>query len=270
MATKDLAVRGETAVANWDEELAKQAAAAAEQEASTGGGNFFSLRGGQLKLNGTVLPDNQMAVVVLDALIENVYYEGAFDPEDPQSPICYAFGRDDKTMAPHADATKPQAESCAACPLNQWGSLVVSGQQRRGKACRNRRRLGLIPAGTLKGMHFTPFATSEEIANAPLAYLALPPTSLGGFATYTKQLAGALNRPPRAMFTRIALVPDTKSQFKVTFTALNPVSNELLGAVMARSKEVAAVIEFPYQAGGRTETPTPGKGTDGKGKKRKY
>jgi hypothetical protein len=272
MTTKDLAVTsGETSLTKWEDELARQAKAAATQEASTGGGNFFSLRGGQLKLNGAVLPDNQMAVIVLDALIENVFYSGPFDPEDPQTPDCYAFGRDDKTMVPHADVAKPQAEGCAACPNNQWGSLTVGGQQRRGKACRNRRRLGLIPAGTLQGVRFTAYTTAEEIITAPLAYLALPPTSLGGFATYVKQLAGALNRPPRAMFTKVALTPDVKSQFKVAFTALGPVPNELLGAVMERAKEVAAMIEFPYQAGTRTEAPAPGKGDNGKGKKpRKY
>jgi hypothetical protein len=271
MTTKELATtnKGDTGMTRWEDELARQAVEAADQEASTGGGQFFSLRGGVLKLNGAVLPDNQMAVIVLDALIENVFYAGPFDPDDPQTPDCYAFGHDEKALAPHADALKPQAASCGVCPHNQWGSLVVGGQQRRGKACRNRRRLGLVPAGTLQGQHFVPYTSADEITSAPLAYLALPPTSLGGFATYVKQLAGALKIPPRAAFTKVAVTPDAKSQFKVAFTALGQIPTGLLTAVMQRAEEVKAVIDFPYQAGGRPET-TPGRGPDVKGKKRKY
>ena len=274
MTTKDLATTdmGETGLANWDEELARQASEAAAQTASAGGLPWFSLRGGQLKFKDGLLPDNQMAVIVLDAIIEYVYYATAFDPEDPQSPECYAFGRDEKTLAPHAEAAKPQCETCALCPYNQWGSLVVNGQQRRGKACRNTQRLGLIAGGTLIGGVFTPFTKPDDIKNGQIGYLRIPPTSLGEYRRHVDNLNNVLHVPPRAVFTKIALTPDTKSTFKVMFTALDRVPAALLGAVMERTKEVAAQITCPYQAGTRTEAAA-GKGNagDGKGnKKRKY
>jgi hypothetical protein len=69
------------ALANWREEAAQSAKAhvASEETAASGGGRFFSLRAGQLSFDDAPLPGNQMACVVLDSLMENVYYEGAFD-----------------------------------------------------------------------------------------------------------------------------------------------------------------------------------------------
>jgi len=273
MTGKDLATTDQNqALEEWTTELARQAAEAAAQTASAGGLPWFSLRGGQLKFKDGLLPDNQMAVIVLDAIIEYVYYPAAFDPEDPQSPECYAFGRDEKTLAPHAEAAKPQCETCALCPHNQWGSLVVNGQRRRGKACRNTQRLGLIAGGTLIGGAFTPFTKPDDIKTGQIGYLKIPPTSLGEYRRHVDNLNNVLHVPPRAVFTKIALVPDTKSTFKVMFTALDRVPAALLGAVMERTREVAAQITCPYQAGNRIDTVAAGKGNagDGKGKKRKY
>src|SRR5271170_6510523 len=98
MATKKAAT---TAIVNYEAELAEQAQIAAGMEASTASGQFFGLRAGVLTYNDAPLPNNEMAVVILDGVLENVFYEGAYDPDTPQSPMCFAFGRDEATMAPH-------------------------------------------------------------------------------------------------------------------------------------------------------------------------
>ena len=54
------------ALVNYDEELAKQAAAAAEQEKNVGGGAFFSTRSGVLSVDGQSMPNNEMAVLIVD------------------------------------------------------------------------------------------------------------------------------------------------------------------------------------------------------------
>lgn len=267
----------DTALANWDEELARQAAAGAEQEASTGGGDYFSLRGGQLKLHGLQLPDNQMAVIILDFIKVNAYYDGPFDPDSPQTPLCYALGRDEKTLAPHEQAERPQHEGCAKCPRNQWGSLVVNGQQRRGKECRNLRRLLLIPGGSLQnGEHQAP-ASTDQIAQAPMAYLSIPPTSANAFAAYVKTMA-ARKLPVRAVYTKVRLLPDAKTVYKLEFTPLGPVPRELIGAMMGRAQEAEALIAhpFPTRSGGDADAaPAGGDGKAAKAakaapKRRKY
>jgi hypothetical protein len=227
-----------TSMINWQEELARQAQEAAEQEAGTGG-KFFSIKGGQLAFDGMPIPGNRMAVIVLDSVISNTYYADKYDSENPSPPSCYAFGRDEKSMKPHENVSSPEASGCAECAFNKFGSAG------KGKACQNRRRLALMAAGTLNEKAFTPFC-AEEIPNQLVGFLALPPTSVNAYGTYVKNLAGALKVPPRAVFTKVEIVPHPKHQFEVSFTALGQVPADMLGAVMQRHKEVRDMIEFPY------------------------
>lgn len=235
-----------TELANWDLELARQAAAAADMEASTAGGTFFSLRGGQLTFNDAPLPNNQMAVVVLDGILENVLYEGKFDPDEISGPVCFAFGRDEKTMAPHKDVLKPQATTCAVCPHNEWGTADTG----RGKACRNTRRLALIPAGSFaQGTgKFEPITEVEHYDTAQIAYLKLPVTSVKAYAAVVKQIASALKRPPHGIFMKFKVVPDAKTQFRVLVEPLCPVPNNLLPSIMKRHEEAVDAIMFAYKS----------------------
>ncbi len=251
-----------TAVAKWDEELARQAELAAGMENSTATGQFFGLKSGVLSFNDAPLPNNEMAVIVLDAVLENVYYEGKYDPDSPQSPMCFAFGRDEKTMAPHKIVVEASNQQCGAsglcsgCEMNEFGTAEVG----RGKACRNTRRLAMIPAGTLENGKFKPFTDEEHFESASIAFMKLPVTSVKGYAAYVKQVAGALKRPPHAIFTKVKVVPDPKSQFKVTFEPLSQVPDDLLGAVMQRHEEAKSVIDFPYTPFEEEEAPPPRRG----------
>jgi len=236
------------ALVNYDEELAKQAAAAAEQEKNVGGGSFFSTRAGVLSVDGQSLPGNEMAVLIVDGILENVYYAGKFDPDELESPTCFAFGRDEADMAPHLVVQQngtAQHATCKGCPKNEFGSSDTG----KGKACGNRRRLALLPAGAFdkKTDEYTPILDPAHYANTEMRYLKVPPTSISAYAAYVKQLAGGLKRPPHGVFTRISLSPHPKKQFEVKFEALMPVPSEVLGAIMARNKLEMTQIEFPYQ-----------------------
>src|SRR5512139_1514558 len=216
-----------TDLAEWDEELAKQAEVAAGMEESSSGGQFFSTKGGILTWQDAPLPDNQMAVIIVDSVLENVYYEQEYDIDNPSSPTCFAFGRDEKTIAPHqvvVEAGQGVSDQCDGCEMNEFGTAVRG----RGKACRNTRRLALIPAGTLANNRFTMF-DEEAIASATVGFMKLPVTSVKGYATFVKQVAGTLRRPPHGIITKVRVVPDAKTQFKVLFEPMDNVPNELLG-----------------------------------------
>lgn len=235
-----------TAIANWDAELAKYAERSAAMEANVGGGSFFSVRGGILALNDVAMPNNQMAVVILDSIIENAFYEGDYDAENITPPTCFAFGRDELTMAPHESVVakgQDQHRTCNGCPMNAYGTA----EKGRGKACGNRRRLGMIPAGTLDNAgKFTVFPDTDQFEAGAVAFMKLPPTSLKGYATFVKQVAGALKRPPFGIFTRVKVMPDPKTQFKVVFEPIAPVSNELMPTMFKRHEEAKSTIEVPY------------------------
>lgn len=251
----ELAKRGSTALANWEEELAKAGEEYAAQEANVGGGAFFSIKGGTLAFNGNPIPGNQMAVVILDSILANVFYPGEYDPDSPQTPVCYAFGRDEKTLAPHDESEEKQNDACDGCPKNQFGTA----DRGKGKACANRRRLALIPAGEINDDgDFAAYEDESEFSKGDIAYLMLSPTMLKGYASYVKQVWGTLKRPPFGVFTLIKVVPDKKNQVAVTFETLSAAPDELIGTLIDRNKEAKAAIEFPFpKAEARQEAPPP-------------
>lgn len=244
--TKDkLQKTGTQAVVTWEDQLAAMATSVAEMENNVGG-QFFSLKGGVLTWNDMPMPNNQMFIVIVDAVMENVYYEGKFDANVPQSPVCFAFGRDEAKMKPHEVVVKAgtaQNDICATCQHNEWGSSDVG----RGKACRNTRRLAVISAGQFveATKQFT-LITAEEFTNTAVGFLKLPVTSVKGYSTFVKQVAAVLKRPPFAIVTKVKVVPDQKSQFKVLFEPLMNLPDEVLPIMVKRNKEIAAIIEFPY------------------------
>lgn len=234
-----------TEIAKWDEELAKQAEIAASMEAAAGGGQFFSTRGGQLSWQDSPLPDNEMAVVILDHIFETVYYEGRYDPDTPQSPVAFAFGRDQDELRWHENSDPEFAgELCSESEVCEWGSADTG----KGKAARETRRLAMIPAGQFnRNGEFELFDDPDHYTTTTVGFMKLPVTSVKGFANFVKQVAGALKRPPFGIITRVAVVPDPKTQFKVTFEAIEKVPDELMGAIMTRREEVMEIIDFPYQ-----------------------
>jgi hypothetical protein len=225
-----------TAVVAWDEALAARAAMAKKAEASVSTGSFISFKSGVMSYQGNPVPGNSLQIIVLSSIMENNFFEGSYDSNTPQSPVCYAFGHDEEEMAPHEAVEEPQCETCAGCPHNEWGSA----DKGNGKACKNVRRLAVITADTLDG-------GAETLHDAEVAYVKLPVTSVKGWAGFVNQLA-ATNKPPLAFVAEMSVVPDAKTQFKVTFKAIEEIDDgELIGALLEKADLVDTQIAFPYQ-----------------------
>ena len=246
-----------TALINWEEQMAADAASSAKMEESTATGGMFSIRAGILSWNDSPVENNQMAAVICDAILENVAYEEEFDADNPSPPRCFAFGRDADTMAPHKTVFEhDQAvnDKCTGCEYNKFGTA----DKGRGKKCRNIRRLALIPAGKLTADgKFTADKAGFDVST--MGFMKLPVTSTTAFAAYVKQLKASLNRPAYGVFTKIKVVPDTKSQFKVTFEPLGLIPNDLMGQVFPRHKEAVESIEQPYNLDFEAEEKPKGK-----------
>lgn len=230
---------------SWKAKLAAEAEEASAMEASSSGGQFFSLRAGQLSWNDEKVKGNHMAVIILDSIFETVYYGGEYDPDVPQNPIAFAFGRDEKEMRWHENSHPDFAgELCSESEVCQWGSA----DKGKGKAARETRRLGLIPAGQLDrdGGLTELFEDPDHYKSAQVGFMRLPVTSLKEYSNYVRKLAGGMKLPPFAVVTRIYLEPDPKTQFKVHFECLEEVSEDLLESIMERREEVKEMIDFPY------------------------
>lgn len=262
MVRKNEVVKRSTgAVNNWEAEMEADAQVAAAQETIVGGGQFLGLKAGILSFNGAPMPNNEMRCVILDGIMENVYYEGEYEEGSPSAPTCFAYGRydrDGKTvigidvredadgtgMSPHKSVLKPQHSDCDSCPHNQFGSALTG----KGKACKNTRRLALIPVqGAMKkGVFNINVQDTEHYATAPVAYLKTPVMSTKIYSAFVTQVASSLKRPPYGVFTRIFTQPDTKSQFTVNFEAVDSIPNTLGKIIMERHAEAMTAIAFPY------------------------
>lgn len=258
-----------TAIVNWEDEMAAQAklAAAAQRKTGGGGGNFFSLAGGILKFDGSALPGNQMAVVVLADTMENVYYDSAYNSEVASSPKCFAFGSNEDEMEPHEavdndDCFERQADTCQECPLNEYGSSPTG----KGKACSNVMRLALIPAGVYaakgKGREVSyslekMFEDPAHFKGAEIAYLRVPVTSVKNYSNYVREVVNTMRRPPFGVFTNIWVDKHEKFQLSVNFEAISEVPTSLLPVIAPRALTAKAGIGFPYSPPADKAPPPP-------------
>jgi hypothetical protein len=177
-------------------------------------------------------------VIIAGFGFENAYYVDDFDPDDPKSPVCFAFAKEEDgedDMAPHPDSAEPQAKACADCEHNEWGSA----DKGRGKACKNIRRLALLSAKPL---------TEEAMLKGEIAVLKTPVTSVKGWKNYAHTIATVHNRPPFAVVTQLGAVPDPKSQFKLTFEHMANVEDEgVFNAIEKRRQSGLEALCIPYQ-----------------------
>ena len=229
-----VAVQAGTGMMKWDDELAGYAQAASDKEQIIAG-QFLSVKSGQMSLGGNPIKGNSVNVVVLADIYENTYYPGEYDADNKAPPSCYAFGEDEREMAPHPKASDPQADKCRNCSMNEWGSSTKG--KKTGKACQNRRRLALIPAGDL---------SPEAVQKAEVVYFKIPVTSGKFWGGYVKQVAATTRRPPFAVITNVTCSPDPKTQVRVGFELVDPAPQESLGALLARMQEQKEAVKFPY------------------------
>lgn len=124
---------------------------------------------------------------------------------------------------PSDNSPDKQADSCAACPKNEFGSLG------KGKACSNTVQLAVLPAD---------FMDDPE---QPLAILKVSPTALRPFNGYVSSLATSMRTAPWGVITTIGF--DPKSEYSsLRFGNPQPLDSESLTAVFSRQEEAQRVL----------------------------
>ena len=236
-------------VVNWQDRLAEQAKEVAALERPSI--SQISTRAGVLTYQKQQVPGNKLLCVVIASVFENKYFGGKpFDPNNYQSPVCFALSPTGDDMAPHEDSTDKQSESCATCEQSKWHS---AGGGSKGKACKEVRRLALLPASVVK---------DGNIATAEMAVLSIPVTSVRNWATYINGLAAEYARPPWGMLTEVRTEPDPRSQFQIKFEAKGIVEDEYLPMLYKRVQSAVDVLMTPYDDTGviaQAPDPLPGK-----------
>lgn len=190
-------------------------------------GNFLSLRGGTISHGGVTLT-NPLPVVILDIAFERSYYSSDYQPDVMTVPDCYSYDGE----APHEKASVPQADRCAECRFNEFGSA----RNGNGKGCKEGGKLVMIHADALK--------SPELIAAAPMVQARLSVLNAKKLRAYIDALG---DEPVWADITYFHNQPDPKSQYAVNFVRGNVVIEEdVLDAIAAREDEAIKLLDQPY------------------------
>jgi hypothetical protein len=192
--------------------LGKQVAAPSSNKIGTKG-KLFTLPDGQSSPG----PFN---CVILDFAAVNSYYEGIYSPTNKAPPACFAVGQEIDSLVPSAKAPKPQGADCNTCPRSQWGT----GQGGRGKACKNTRRLIVVP----------PNFTKDSAAMT----LYVSPTGLKQWDAYVRRIVVEHQARPIDVVTKISFDPNQSyPTLKFEFVELNS-QVQLAESVRALSQDV--------------------------------
>jgi hypothetical protein len=192
-----------------------------------------------------VLPDGQktdeLKVVIVDFVARNEFYEGAFDKDNISPPACFAIGIAPNKLEPSDNSPQKQAETCAECPMNAFGSAG------KGKACKNGRMLAVLPA--------------DADADTPIWTLKVSPTALKNFDGYVQSVARTFQAPPVSVVTTVTF-DENVTYASLRFSDAEP--NENLAVHFARQEEAKAILNTEpdvsqYEAPKPVKAPARGK-----------
>jgi hypothetical protein len=223
-------------------ELAREAKdAAAEERPSI---SKLSTAGGMLRYGGNQVPNNSLDVIILAAVHRNVYYEGRYNPNDIKNPNCFSLSDSGDDMTPHENVTAPMNPTCKGCKFDEWKSDPNGG---KGKACKQSRRLIIIPAGAAESV--------EAVQKAEMAILDLPVTSAKNYANFVNGLNATAQVPPWAAVANVTVVPDPKTQFSVKLTPLRIAGDgDVLKALKKRVDDAIRIGLTPYDETSETNS----------------
>lgn len=236
------------AVVSYDAILAERAAKAKARVAQlpAGGAQGLSFKGGTMAWAGQNI-GHETHVIVLDYVAERTYYDRPYNENDKSPPTCYSYDGE----GPHDKAAEAQSSACENCQHNQWGSANVGD----GKACKEGARIIVVPADTEDFAAATP--TTARVSTLNTKFL----------VDYVNALDARKTSLPRVV-TKLTCHPDSKSQYKLGFVAVEPFrpAKGQEGAFLALLDKADAELTKPYPEPredaprGRRGAPAPQKG----------
>jgi hypothetical protein len=189
---------------------------------------------GLLSIDGRLVKDNKLAVVIVDYMNSKEWYENpTYDPKSKATPGCYGFGRVEAEIVPHPAAPKPQHADCRTCDNNRFGTAETG----RAKRCKDTRRLMVIAEVDDPG----------SIQKAEVRQISVPPGSLKNWGNYLASLIDTTaTGNVRTVLTEIGIQPGKTGAHELTFKALNRLESGHVKAVLARRASVQEALTAPF------------------------
>lgn len=221
-----------TNVVNRDEELRRQIETQRKMLGAMGtSAKFISFKGGNIIVDKKAIPGAKTNVVLLALMGERTYFAQDFDPDESQSPDCYAYfepDADKDDIAPHKEAPDPQNKTCEGCQWNEWGTA----KKGRGKRCRESIRVALVPA-------------QKDLGKAELRYARIPITSVPAFMEHAEGILN-MDKPLHSVVSELSVTPDDRTFFKVHWAIAGATPPPAKNALDNKALSAQKGIWFPY------------------------
>lgn len=220
------------AIVSIQEQLRAQAAAMADRTAPPSGVNIKITQDKKFQLPDGNKVDGPLDLVIVDFVSKNLYYEGAYDPNNISPPACFAIHPEPKMLVPSDNSPNKQCDTCSGCEQNQFGSAG------KGKACKNMRVLAVLPP--------------DADENTPLWILNVSPTAIKGFDGFVGAVNRTFGMPPVAV---IAEVDFNEAETFASLTFSNPRPNENLEVHFNRQAEARDLLAAEPDVSGYGQAP---------------
>lgn len=186
-------------------------------------GTRISTKGKVFTLPDGTVSNGPLSLVILDWRITHAYYTGIYDPAKPRSPDCWALSN---TVACAPDPLKvkaPKHSECTSCPFNEYGTAATG----RGKACKETRRLAVVPPDAKPGD--MPFL------------LEVSPTGIKSFESLVYALAGR-GLTPLEFITEVAFKSDATYPTLV-FSPAAPLDDERVANLYEIQQRAGTILD---------------------------
>ncbi len=213
-------------IANIDAQLAEEAAGIADSIGKPSS-NVINIQDKVFKLPDGQVLQSPLDMIIVDHISKNLFYEGEWDPKNPEGPVCWAINRAVDDLAPSKNGPAIQSKTnCKSCVMNEWGS---SGD---GKACKNTRALAVLLPTVGEGKDLYTFNVS--------------PTAIKSFDGYVNSILKMFKSPPIKVITEVMFHPEKRWAYPMFG---DPRPNEHYAEHFARRDEARAMLEVEPQAG---------------------
>lgn len=170
------------------DQIAKEVQEVAERVSSPSGDSIRITQDKKFAFpDGTEHP-GPLDLVVLDFAYGNNFFDRPFKKGENIPPACFSRGMSQKDLVPSGNSPDKQAESCAKCPLNEWGS------NGKGKACANNAYLAVIAA--------------DETDEERVLTLKVSPTAVRGWDNYVHTVRNKCKTVPVGVITQVYFDPN--------------------------------------------------------------
>lgn len=211
----------------YSERLAKFAKRATASVAQNLGGKSIGTAGGQFEIDGQ--KTDEFEGIILDSGIVKAFYEGAYNPNAPSAPTCYATGRVASELVPHENVKAPLAKTCAECKWNKFNTALVG----KGKRCKDTQRIHILKENDITSKVVEPYT------------LSVPPTSLKAYANYAKGIEDE-GLALQVVKTTFHIEKDPKAQFLISFGMSEELDADAGGMMLDHADKAGDNVLAPF------------------------